>query len=64
LGGKPWHRIELRFAGEAIAVCLDGKQLASVQDASHAHGMIALGTEWNHTQFDNLQVNPIHRSPH
>jgi O-glycosyl hydrolase len=53
-----WHQVELRFEGDTIGAYLDGRQLASVRDTSHSHGMIALGTEWNHTQFDNLRVAP------
>jgi hypothetical protein len=35
---------------------LDGRQIASVEDPVHAHGMIALGTKWGRIQFDGLQV--------
>jgi hypothetical protein len=34
----------------------DGKTLVSTDDTAHTHGMFALGTEWDHTQFDNLSV--------
>ena len=27
-------------------------------DASHSHGMFALGTGWNRAQFDNLSITP------
>jgi hypothetical protein len=60
LESAQWHRIELSFAGDSIEASVDGRQIASVRDATHSHGMIALGTEWNHTQFDNLQVTPVH----
>jgi hypothetical protein len=53
-----WHRLELRFRGSQITASLDGTQLASVADATHSHGMFALGTEWNLIQFDNLCVTP------
>jgi hypothetical protein len=55
---KQWHRLELRFHGKQIAASLDGIQLASLEDSAHAHGMFALGTEWNRIQFDNLSVRP------
>lgn len=52
-----WHHVELRFHGSAIAVSVDGKQLSSVTDKTHAHGMFGLGTGWNRGQFDNLSVS-------
>jgi len=39
-----------------LVASLDGRQIASVEDPAHAHGMIALGTEWGRIQFDDLQV--------
>jgi hypothetical protein len=53
-----WHHMELRFRSDRIEAILDGKSVASTQDATHAHGMFAIGTEWGHTQFDNLAVSP------
>jgi Concanavalin A-like lectin/glucanases superfamily len=53
-----WHHAELAFRGNQISVHLDGKELATVTDASHSHGMFALGTGWNRAQFDNLSVAP------
>ncbi len=51
-----WHHLELRFTARSIEAMLDGSPLASVEDGAHRNGMIALGTEWNRTQFDNLSV--------
>jgi hypothetical protein len=51
-----WHHLELRFLGKQIVASLDGAQLASVENTAHTHGMFALGSEWDHIQFDNLQV--------
>lgn len=51
-----WHRLQLAFEGEKIVAELDGKTLASVEDASHKQGMIGIGSEWNRAQFDNLAV--------
>ncbi len=51
-----WHHLELRFRGKQISASLDGAQLTSVEDTAHTHGMIALGTEWDRIQFDNLRV--------
>lgn len=53
-----WHRVGLHFQGQHIVATLDGAQLTTVDDASHTHGMFALGSEWDHTQFDNLRVTP------
>jgi hypothetical protein len=53
-----WHRIELRFRGAQVQASLDGAPLAILENAAHAHGMFALGTEWDRIQFDNLRVAP------
>jgi hypothetical protein len=37
---------------------LDAAPLTSVEDATHTHGMFALGSEWDHIQFDDLSVTP------
>ena len=54
----PWHRLELSFHGKQIAASVDGVSLAKVESSAHTHGMFALGTEWDHVQFDNLRVAP------
>lgn len=51
-----WHHLELRFHGQQIKATLDGAALTAVDDATHVRGMFAIGTEWDHIQFDNLQV--------
>ena len=53
-----WHHAELMFKADQISVSLDGKMLFSGTDSSHAHGMFAIGTGWNHAQFDNLSITP------
>ena len=53
-----WHRLELSFHGKRIAASLDGKSLATVENSAHSHGMFALGTGWDHIQFDNMRVEP------
>ena len=55
---KQWHHIELSFEGKKIAAHLDDAILVVVEDESHKAGMFALGSEWDHIQFDNLQVLP------
>lgn len=52
-----WHHVDLGFHGSAIAVSVDGKQVTSVTNTTHAHGMFGLGTSWNEGQFDNLSVS-------
>lgn len=54
-----WHRLELVFHGTSIEARLDGASLARREDSAHAHGMFALGTDWDHAQFDNLRVAPV-----
>lgn len=53
---EKWHRLTLRFQGKRIVALLDRAQLTTLEDATHTHGMFALGTEWGRTQFDNLSV--------
>jgi hypothetical protein len=58
INNTQWHHIELQFKGNKIAVTLDGKLLATVYNTTHTHGMFALGSGWDHVQFDNLRVSP------
>ena len=51
-----WHSLKVSFSGKRIQGSIDGKSLCSVENPTHAHGMFALGTEWEHVQFDNLSV--------
>lgn len=53
---QQWHRLALSFVGTKVTAALDEKPLASVEATAHSHGMIGLGAEWNHVQFDNLSV--------
>ena len=52
-----WHTMELSFHGTTIHAAIDGKAVASLQDQSHTHGMIGIGSGWDHTSFDNLTVD-------
>ncbi len=54
--GNRWRKMELVFRGNEISASLDGKVLASVQDATHTHGMFGIGTGWNRAQFDGVSV--------
>ncbi len=52
-----WHHMELKFKATQITAMLDGKELASISDTTHTHGMFGVGTAWNTAQFDNLSVS-------
>lgn len=54
--GRGWQKMELGFKGNQISASLGGKVLASVQDASHTHGMFGVGTGWNRAQFDDISI--------
>lgn len=58
LGAAKWHRLELEFRGTTVTARLDGKVLAQEESVAHTRGMFGLGSEWDHTQFDNLRVEP------
>lgn len=51
-----WHHVELSFQANKISATFDQHPLVEVSDSSHGHGMFAIGTGWNHAQFDNLGV--------
>jgi Glycosyl hydrolase family 59 len=52
-----WHHLELSFRGTRVTAAVDGKPLTTVENSAHSHGMFAVGTEWDHIQFDNLVVS-------
>ena len=54
--GNDWHRLALSFTGNQITAKLDDRELTTIKDKTHTHGMIALGTDWSAAQFDNLSV--------
>ena len=54
---RRWHRLKMAFRGSTLSVSIDGKAVVNSYTDSgktHAHGMVALGTEWNKVQFDNF----------
>lgn len=51
-----WHHLELRFHRNHVQGIIDGKTCISTDATLHTHGMFALGTQWDHAQFDNLSV--------
>ncbi len=54
-----WHNLVLRFSGSNIEALIDGRQLASIADSTHTHGMFSVGSSWTRVMFDNLKVNPV-----
>ena len=59
LSASSWHRFTLNMRGQHISAQLDGVPLASVQDASHSHGLFGIGSSWNRVQFDNVKTIPV-----
>lgn len=55
-GKQQWQSLAMDFAGNRISVSLNGKELASVTDIAHTHGMFGIGTGWNHAQFGKIAV--------
>jgi hypothetical protein len=58
LDRNQWHRLQLSLHGSQIVASLDNTTLTTVESTAHTHGMFALGSEWDHVQFDNLSVKP------
>ena len=52
-----WRKMELVFQGHRVSASLDGKVLASIQDATHTHGMFGVGTGWNRVQFNDVSID-------
>lgn len=53
-----WHRLGLRFKGDAITVLLDGKEAGTVTDATPRNGVVGIGCGYEAVKFDNLSINP------
>jgi len=54
---KTWHNLKIVFRGSALSVLIDGNAVIThfvEPGKTHAHGMVALGTEWNKAEFDNF----------
>ena len=52
-----WHNLKMAFRGSALSVLIDGKPVITnftEPGKTHAHGMVAFGTEWNKVEFDNF----------
>jgi hypothetical protein len=59
LGTGPWHNIAMAFAGTAITLSVDGREITAGQDRKYTGGFAGLGTGWNCAQFDNFSVQPV-----
>ncbi len=58
LAPNAWHTATISFRGDTISAAIDQKQVASVHDIAHSHGMFGIGSGWQRAQFDNLVVAP------
>jgi O-glycosyl hydrolase len=64
LGTGAWHRLALRFDGDAIAFTVDGQEVAAVRDATYRTGHAGLGvTSWINAEFDDLAITPTGPAP-
>ena len=57
-----WHKLRLVFHGEKITAFINGEPVAEVSDTTQPEGSVALGGDWCHAQFDNLEITgkPVH----
>jgi galactosylceramidase len=53
-----WHQLEARMTGDRISLWCNGRLLGSVNDTTHARGLIGLGCDWSGGEFANLAVRP------
>ena len=51
-----WHSMKLTFRRSAIHAVMDGKAVADLEDYTHRRGMVGMGSGWDHTEFDNIDV--------
>lgn len=51
-----WHRLSLGFRGATITCAVDGETVSTVQDTTHAAGMVGFGSNWTKVQFDNFAI--------
>jgi len=61
---KTWHNLKMTSSGSTLNVLIDGNAvIANYVDSgkTHAYGLIALSTEWNHVQFDNFCLGTVCR---
>ena len=53
---QTWHRLELGFAGNHIAVAIDGRRVADLTDATFGQGNAGLGCGWHRAQFTRFAI--------
>jgi Glycosyl hydrolase family 59 len=58
IGPDVWHSAKISFRGDTITAWIDQKQIATVHDSAHPHGMFGIGSGWQRAEFDNLVVAP------
>jgi galactosylceramidase len=51
-----WHNLGLRFEGAGIQALIDGRVAGQAHDSSHLSGMVAIGSGWGNSEFDNFSV--------
>jgi hypothetical protein len=57
-----WYAILFSLVGSLITASLDGTQLAYVVDHAYMSGLAGVGSSWNLTQFNGLNVSPAEPS--
>ena len=53
---KAWHSLGLQFRGSSIKATIDGKAAGEANDSTRLNGMVAIGSGWGSSEFDNLVV--------
>lgn len=56
---KSWHTLALKLQGSSIEALIDGKAAGRVNDGNHPSGMVAIGSGWSHSEFDNFAVQAV-----
>ena len=51
-----WHTLSLLFASSTITAFINGTQVASVNNATFASGLVSLVSNWGIAYFDNFSV--------
>ena len=54
-----FYRLALRLEKSSITATLDGTELTKTIDSSSAFGMVAFGSSWSKSWFDNFSVEAI-----
>lgn len=59
---KKWHSVKMIFNSSSIALIIDKKPKAKLEDSTYSHGVIAIGTGWNEAYFDNIKISKINNN--